>query len=172
MDEPVIRPAEDRDLGRITDIYNHYIETTHVSFDVAPWSLDERRKWFETRRQGSYPVLVATQDDRVVGAAWSGPFRPKRAYDGSAEATVMLEPDAKGRGVGTRLLAELLDALAQGPFHRAYAVIALPNEVSVALHKSLGFRSIGVQHEVGTKFGKRWSTEWFEYRLDSHGATD
>jgi phosphinothricin acetyltransferase len=101
----------------------------------------------------------------VVGAAWSSPFRPKAAYDTSVETTIVLDPAAIGRGLGKRLLAALLDELAAEDVHRAYAVIALPNDASIALHHRLGYRSLGIQNEVGRMYGKYWDTKLLERRF-------
>jgi phosphinothricin acetyltransferase len=161
-----IRAATDEDLPRLTEIYNHYIDGSHVSFDVDPWTLELRRAWFaKYARTGRYRVLVVETADGVVGAAWSSPFRPKAAYDTSVETTIVLDPAVIGRGLGSRLLTALLDELATEDVHRAYAVIALPNDASIALHHRLGYRSVGVQHEVGRMYGTYWDTELLERRF-------
>jgi phosphinothricin acetyltransferase len=68
--------------------------------------------------------------------------------------------------VGTALYAALFAALAEEDLHRAYAGVTLPNIASVALHRKIGFRSIGAFREVGRKFGTYWDVEWFEKPLD------
>jgi phosphinothricin acetyltransferase len=164
--DATIRAATDADLPRLTDIYNHYIDGSHVSFDVDPWTLEHRQEWFATYAPtGRYRVLVLETADGVVGAAWSSPFRPKAAYDTSVETTIVLDPAVIGRGLGKRLLTALLDELATEDVHRAYAIIALPNDASIALHHRLGYRSLGVQHEVGRMYGAYWDTELLEKRF-------
>jgi phosphinothricin acetyltransferase len=111
-------------------------------------------------------VLVAEAEGRIVGFAASGPYRRKAAYDTSVESTVCLLPGETGGGVGRRLMTRLLDDLAAAGAHRAYAIVALPNDPSVAFHLAMGFRSLGIQHEVGRKFDRYWSTELLEYRFD------
>lgn len=154
------------DLPRLTAIYNHYIDGSHVSFDVDPWTIERRREWFaKYTPTGRHRVLVVETADGVVGAAWSSPFRPKAAYDTSVETTIVLDPAAIGRGLGKRLLAALLDELAAEDVHRAYTVIALPNDASIALHHRLGYRSLGIQNEVGRMYGKYWDTKLLERRF-------
>ncbi len=162
-----IRHATAADVPRINDIYNHYIVETHVSFDFEPWSDERRLRWFESYdRDGRHPVLVAEIDGRIVGTSYAGPYRNKEAYATSVETTVVLDHSELGKGIGRALLAALLEELATHDVHRAYAIVALPNEASIEAHQALGYRSLGVQHEVGRKFGSYWSTELLEKRFD------
>ena len=161
-----VRPATADDLQDITRIYDCYIVDSHISFDVEPWSDDRRRGWWD-QHQG-HPrlvVLVATVDDVVVGAAYSSWYRPKVGYERSVETSIVLDPDHTGRGFGATLYTALLDELAVAGTHRAYAVVALPNGPSVALHHRLGFTDVGVEDECGYKLGRYWSTLTLEKRF-------
>jgi phosphinothricin acetyltransferase len=161
------RAATEADLPRLTEIYNHYIDGSHVSFDIDPWTIERRREWFaHYAATGRHRVLVLETNEGVGGAAWSSPFRPKAAYDTSVETTIVLDPAVVGRGLGRTLLTALLTELAGEDVHRAYAIIALPNDASIALHHRLGYRSLGIQHEVGRMYGRYWSTELLERRFD------
>lgn len=159
---PSIRHATSTDLDRITEIYNHYIVDSHVSFDAEPWTATRRRQWWE-HYEGR--VLVAEQNGVVVGAAYAGRYRHKEAYASSVETTVVLDPTVTGTGLGTALLAALIELLREQGAHRAYAIVALPNDASVAVHRKLGYREIGVLDEVGYKLGRYWSTMLMELHL-------
>ena len=162
-----IRSAEEADLQRLTEIYNYYVVNTPITFDLDPFSVEERRAWFlHYSTSGPHRLLIAETDGTAVGYVTSSRFRPKAAYETSVETTIYLAPEATGRGVGTALYAALFAALAEEDLHRAYAGVTLPNTASVALHRKVGFRSIGVYREVGRKFGKYWDVEWFEKPLD------
>lgn len=165
----MIRAATPDDLVAITELYNTTIVDSHVSFDTEPWTIEDRRSWWEAR-DAELRCLVAEEDGAVVGVAYSSWWRPKAAYRSTMETTVVLADDARGRGVGTQLLGALLEALATEGVHRAVAIIALPNDASVALHRKLGFRDVGTLTEVGTKLGRHWDTLLMEHRLDNHGA--
>jgi phosphinothricin acetyltransferase len=82
------------------------------------------------------------------------------------ETTIVLDTAFVRLGIGRRLLAELLDALGEASVHRAYAVVALPNDASIALHEALGYRRAGLFNESGFKFGRYWSTMILERRID------
>ncbi len=167
MAELVIRAATEADLPRLTDIYNHYVRETHSTFDTQAFSVDERRAWFDRfADSGRYRLLVGVAGDVIVGYASSQALRPKPAYDQSVETTVYLAPECLGLGHGRALYTALLEEMkALGNVHRIYGVIAMPNEASVRLHESLGFRHCATLNEVGYKFDRYWDTAWFELRL-------
>jgi phosphinothricin acetyltransferase len=162
-----IRLARESDLERLTEIYNYYVINTPITFDLEPFSVAERCEWFRHySASGPHRLLITETDGLVVGYVTSSRFRPKAAYETSVETTIYLAPEATGRGIGTDLYAALFAALAEEDLHRAYAGVTLPNTASIALHRKVGFRSIGVYREVGRKFGKYWDVEWFEKPLD------
>jgi phosphinothricin acetyltransferase len=107
-------------------------------------------------------VLVAVDDDRLVGFASSGQYRSRPAYDTSVMVSVYVDPGRTGRGIGTELLRALIEALRRVDVHRAVAGVTLPNPGSVALHRRLGFTEVGRFTEQGRKFGRYWDVAWFE----------
>ncbi|WP_327429412.1 GNAT family N-acetyltransferase [Streptomyces sp. NBC_01236] len=168
--EVQVRPGVESDLGALTDIYNHYVRETPITFDTAVFTPEERRSWLLSHPEdGPHRLMVATDADSqtILGYAASSAFRVKAAYDTSVEVSVYLAPDAGGRGVGTLLYEALFEALAGEDLHRAYAGIAQPegNEASVRLHERFGFRHVGTYREVGRKFGRYWDVAWYEKEL-------
>lgn len=164
--EITTRAAVAADLERINEIYNTTIVDSHVSFDTEPWTGGQREAWFAAREgHPLHQVWVAEVEGVVVGTAYAGPWRDKAAYADAVETTIVLEPGVTGQGVGTALYTALLNALANAGAHRAYVIVALPNDASIAMHHRLGFRTIGVLDEVGEKMGTRWSTELLEKHL-------
>ncbi|MEU8977529.1 N-acetyltransferase family protein [Streptomyces sp. NPDC048309] len=169
--EVQVRPGVEADLDALTDIYNHYVRETPITFDTAVFTPEERRSWLLSHPEdGPHRLMVATDTDSqaILGYATSSAFRPKPAYATSVEVTVYLAPHATGRGVGTLLYQALFAALADEDLHRAYAGIAQPerNEASVRLHERFGFRYVGTYREVGRKFGRYWDVGWYEKELD------
>ncbi|GAA0654133.1 GNAT family N-acetyltransferase [Streptomyces thermocarboxydovorans] len=167
--EVQVRPGCEGDLPALTELYNHYVRETPITFDTAPFTPEERRPWLLSHPiDGPHRLMVATGPDpgqRILGYATSSPFRPKPAYGTSVETTVYVAADAGGRGVGRLLYKALFDALAGENLHRAYAGITRPNEASTRLHARFGFRYVGTYREVGYKFGRYWDVAWYEKEL-------
>jgi phosphinothricin acetyltransferase len=159
-----IRPATLDDLEALTEIYNHYVVSSAITFDLHPFAAAERRAWFDDHgNSGPYRLLVATDDrGECVAYASSSRWRPKPAYNTTVEASVYCRPDACGRGLGTALYTALFAALDPESVHTIVAGVSLPNPASLALHSRLGFRPVGVFHAVGRKFDKFWDVAWFE----------
>ncbi|MFJ7012938.1 GNAT family N-acetyltransferase [Streptomyces albogriseolus] len=166
--EVQVRPGGEGDLVALTDLYNHYVRETAVTFDTEPFTPTERRPWLLSHPvDGPHRLMVATAagTGRVLGYATSSPFRPKPAYATSVETTVYVAPDAGRRGIGTLLYQALFDALADEGLHRAYAGVAQPNAASTRLHERFGFRHVGTYREAGHKFGRWWDVAWHEKEL-------
>src|SRR5207302_6630719 len=112
MDRVLIRPATRGDLARITEIYNHYVVHTPVTFDVEPYTVERRAAWFEQfALTGRYRLLVAEDTGVVVGYAGTMRFRVKPAYDTTVETTVYSSRETVGKGVGKKLYAALFEAI-------------------------------------------------------------
>ncbi|MFM9448753.1 GNAT family N-acetyltransferase [Streptomyces acidiscabies] len=166
--EVQVRPGVEADLAALTELYNHYVRETPITFDTAVFTVEERRPWLLSHPEdGPYRLMVATDTDsqEILGYATSSPYRPKAAYSTSVEVTVYVAPGAGGRGVGTLLYKALFEALAGEDLHRAYAGIAQPNEASTRLHERFGFQHLGTYREVGRKFGRYWDVAWYEKAL-------
>ncbi|MDN3293025.1 N-acetyltransferase family protein [Streptomyces ficellus] len=168
-EEVQVRPGAEGDLTALTDIYNHYVRETAITFDTVPFAPEQRRPWLRSHPEdGPHRLLVARDvrnAGRVLGYATSGPFRARPAYSTSVEVSAYLAPEAAGRGIGTLLYERLFEVLADEDVHRAYAGIALPNDASVRLHTRFGFRHVGTFGEVGRKFGRYWDVAWYEKTL-------
>jgi phosphinothricin acetyltransferase len=155
----VIRLAERRDAAGIRAVHNHYVTTSTALFDLVPRTLDEQVVWID-EHSGGHPAVVAVDPSAevpggVVGFGSLSPFRPRPAYAGSVEDSVYLLGSHHGRGIGRALLEELLRLAQAHGFHAVFARIAGGNEPSIALHAACGFDTVGVEREVGRKFG-RW----------------
>jgi phosphinothricin acetyltransferase len=158
-----VAAASVADLAAINDIYNHYVVSTAVTFDVEPTSMAWRREWFTGfAATGPHRLLVARRDGHPVGYADSARHRRRAAYDPSVETSVYVAPDLTGRGVGTALYEALLRELESEDVHRAFAGITMPNPASVRLHERFGFRHVGTFTEQGRKLGRYWDVAWFE----------
>lgn len=157
-----VRRAASSDVPAITDIYNHYVRETSITFDIEEHTIERRLAWFaQFRDTGPYQCFVAEHEGAVAGYACSTQFRPKAAYDTTVEVTIYLRPGQHGVGIGSALYQALFDALAAEDIHRAVAGITMPNDTSVSLHKKFGFVHRGSFSEVGRKFDRYWDVAWY-----------
>lgn len=128
-----------------------------------PTSLEERLQWAKAYSdKGPHRILVAEDKRRLLGCAYSSVYRTHPAFRETVETSIYLDPEARGRGVGTRLYESLFALLEQEPVHLAVAGIALPNEASVRLHKKVGFTEVGVFQEYAEVNGKYFSSIWLQ----------
>jgi L-amino acid N-acyltransferase YncA len=160
----LIRPATISDEAAMLSIYAPVVRETAISFEIEPPSLAEFEERVHKYSEG-WEWLVAELDDKVLGYANGSPHRERPAYRWSTETSAYVSPAARRQGVGKRLYKDLLLALTSRGFCNAYAGISLPNTASVALHQSVGFRSIGTFPAVGRKFGKWHDVAWFHCAL-------
>ncbi len=157
-----IRSGRPQDLPSLLEIYNHYVSSSHFTFDTSPVTFDERRTWFEKfRDHGPHRILVAEHDGTIAGYATSSPFHHKTVYARTVETGIYLSPDHCSRGLGSQLYGSLLDSLDAEPgIHRIYAGVIPPNEASMSLHLKLGFSVVGEFPEVSYKLGRYWGLCW------------
>ena len=161
----LIRPATDADLAAVKAIYDHQVLTGVATFDLEPPPEAYWRARFESTETGDH-LLVATEDDAVLGYAYSASYRSRPAYSRTREASVYLATEAIGRGIGRALYDDLLTRLRADGVHTVLAVIATPNPASEALHRACGFERVGVLPEVGHKFGRWIDTAFWSLVLE------
>jgi len=150
----LMRLARSSDAAAIRDIYNAEVMGSTVTFDLVPRTLEDQREWLEAR-SGALAVVVAEDDSgEVVGFASISPYRDRPAYSTTVEDSVYIRGDQRGKGLGRALLAEIVDVADKQGFHTVMARIVGHHTSSIELHRSLGFDVIGVEREVGRKFGK------------------
>lgn len=150
-----VRAATEADLPAILAIYNDAILTTTAVYQYEPHTLEMRRAWLHEKRSGGYPVLVAEETGEVVGFGNLGVWRAAAAYKYVVENSVYVAASHRGRGIGKRLLGDLIDEAKSLDVHAVIAVIDADNTISIALHESFGFERAAYFRQVGRKFG-RW----------------
>ena len=146
------RIARLEDAEAIRQINNIEVSTSTVTFDLVPRTLEDQVTWLQAR-SGAHVVVVAEDAGEVVGFASLSPFRARPAYNSTVESSVYVRSDQRGKGVGALLLNELVELAAQHGFHTAIARIVGGHEASIGLHRTVGFAQVGVEREVGRKFG-------------------
>jgi L-amino acid N-acyltransferase YncA len=149
-----LRVARQDDAEAICEIYNLEVLTSTVTFDLVPRSLEDQQAWL-AQRSGAYAAIVAHDGDEVVGFGSLSPYRDRPAYSTTVEDSVYVRRDRQGTGVGKLLLAELTRVATAHGFHALIARVVGGHDASIRLHESQGFEIVGVEREVGRKFG-RW----------------
>jgi phosphinothricin acetyltransferase len=149
-----LRRATVDDAEAIRSIYNVEVQTSTVTFDLMPRTIEEQQAWI-VDRSGAHVVIVATSGTDVVGFGSLSPFRSRPAYSTTVEDSVYVHHDHQGEGVGRAVLAELVRLAEVHGFHAVMARIVGGHATSIGLHSSQGFHVVGREREVGRKFG-RW----------------
>ena len=158
-----VRDATAADLPAMAAIYDEQVRTSVATFDTEPRGTAYLGEKLAGTDDGNVVLVACTAEGTLLGYAFSGPFRPRPAYAGTKEVSVYLAESARGRGLGRSLYAALLARLDAAPsVHTQVAVVALPNDASVALHRAMGFDQVGVLREVGHKFGRYVDTAWYQ----------
>jgi phosphinothricin acetyltransferase len=149
-----VRFAASGDAEAIRSIYNVEVTESTVTFDLVPRTLDEQLAWL-AEHDGVHPAVVAELDGEVVGFGSLAPYRSRPAYSTTVEDSVYVGRDSRGLGCGRAILSELVRLATLHGFHAMMARIVGGHEASIGLHRSCGFELVGVEREVGRKFG-RW----------------
>mgnify|MGYP000178540281 FL=1 len=152
----VIRPSEAADLPAITDIYGWNVLHGTGTFELdVPDQPEMARRRDDVLGKG-LSWLVAERGGVVLGYAYANHFRPRRAYRFCLEDSIYLADAARGQGVGTLLLAELVTRCEAAGARQMLAVIGdSANAGSIGVHRALGFEHTGILRSAGWKFG-RW----------------
>lgn len=147
-----IRHATFKDLAAILEIVNHAILNTTAIYDYDARTLEEQKSWLEEKQATGFPVLIAEQNNEVMGFGTFGSFRVKIGYRFTVEHSVYVSENAIGKGIGTLLLQKLIDLAREQNYHSMIGVIDASNSGSIAFHKKFGFVEAGVLKQAGYKF--------------------
>lgn len=152
----VVNCEHDRHAAAMLAIFNDAILNTTAIYDYQPRSLEWMRSWFDAKASGNFPIIGIENDaGELMGFASYGLFRAWAAYKYSVEHSVYVDARFRRRGVGFRLLQELIAAAEGQEYHLLIGGIDATNAASIRLHERLGFGHCGTFREVGYKFG-RW----------------
>jgi phosphinothricin acetyltransferase len=150
-----VRLATLEDAEAIRAIYNREVTGSTVTFDLVPRSLEDQQEWLR-RHAGAHPAVVVEGDDgEVVGFGSLSSYRSRPAYSTTVEDSVYVHHDHRGEGVGKLVLSELVRLAGVHGFHAVMARIVGGHHASISLHTGCGFELVGIEREVGRKFG-RW----------------
>jgi phosphinothricin acetyltransferase len=137
------------DLPEIVAIYNTTIASRQVTADVMPVTVDERRDWFAAHDPKVYPLYVA-HDAAGVMLGWLSysAFHPRAAYRATAELSIYLAPEARGQGLGSKLLEFAIQEAPRLGFEKLIGLIFGHNQPSLKLFERHSFKRYGELPEV------------------------
>lgn len=163
----IVRAGEPEDLDQVAEIYAHYVTTSAATFELTAPDREEWARRFAAVRDAGLPFLVAQDEGKIAGYAYCAPWRPRPAYRQTVEDSVYVAPWAAGRGIGGRLLDELLTRCGHAGVRQVIAVVAVTGDhaASLALHRKRGFADAGLLAGVGFKDGRWLDTHLFQRGL-------
>jgi phosphinothricin acetyltransferase len=166
-----VRDACESDIGAVQAIYAHHVRHGLASFEEVPPSRDELAHRRAAVLAAGLPYLVAELDGVVVGYSYATGYRSRAAYRHSIEDSVYVAHGLAQRGIGRALLRALIERCEHGPWRQMVAVIGdSGNAGSIALHRALGFETVGTLRAVGFKHG-RWVDSVLMQRALGSGDT-
>jgi phosphinothricin acetyltransferase len=161
-DARLLRDVKISDAGRITEIFNYYIENTVVTFDEEPITVKDTEQKIAGILEKHYPYIVYEEAGQITGYAYLNTWRPQSAYNITLETSVYLDARATGKGLGSMLYRELIARAHNMNIHSLMGVLAIPNEASRKLHEKFGFRIAGTFKETGYKFNRLIDVEYWQ----------
>jgi L-amino acid N-acyltransferase YncA len=168
--DPILRHVDPaRDAAACAAIYAPYVTVSAASFEERAPSTEELAARME-RTTRTHPWLVLEDAARVIGYAYASQHRPRAAYRWAADVGVYVDPVHQGRGAGRRLYTALLELMRAQGLRIACAGITLPNDASVALHRSVGFEPVGTFRAIGWKAGAWRDVSWWQLTLAPAGG--
>ena len=168
--DAVIRPVEACDAAAVAALYAPHITEGVASFELVPPNAAEMAGRIAATTR-THPWLVCElPGSGVAGYVYASVHNPRAAYQWSANVTVYVDAQHHRRGLGRALYTSLFAVLRLQGFYNAYGGITLPNAGSVGLHEAMGFRLVGVDREVGYKFGRWWDVGWWALELQPKPA--
>lgn len=161
----MIREASENDLKSILEIYNDAILNTTAIYAYKIQTLEEKKQWYEKKKQDGYPLLVFEENDKVVGFATFGPFREWPAYKYTIEHSIYVHKDYRKHGIATKLMKEIIKIANKREYATLVAGIDASNEGSIKMHEKMGFKYSGTVTKAGFKFGKWLDLAFYQLNL-------
>jgi len=161
----MIREASEKDLKDILEIYNDAILNTTAIYAYKVQTFEEKKQWYDKKRQDGYPLLVFEEDGRAVGFATFGPFREWPAYKYAIEHSIYVHKDYRNHGIASKLMKEIIRIANEREYATLVAGIDAANEVSIKMHENIGFEYSGTVTKAGFKFGKWLDLAFYQLNL-------
>ena len=159
-----IRFAEQQDILRIAEIYNHSIDDTLITTREPAHTYSERVRWFESR-DTRYKIMVICDGENVVGFGSLEPFSIRHCFKFVAECAIYIEPAYRGKGCATALIKKLIRVAESVGFYSLTITLFEINLSAIHLYTSLGFEQVGCYEHLGYYQGKLLDAMTFSKKL-------
>jgi phosphinothricin acetyltransferase len=159
-----IRPYRIEDAQAILDIINYNILNSTALYDYEPRSLENQIAIFDDKIKKGFPIIVATENEVVVGFGYYSEFRFREAYKFTVEHSVYAHPNHIGKGIGKLIMESLIDLAKAQKLHTMIGVIDSENQSSIDFHEKFGFEIVGTIKDSGFKFD-RWLHSVFMQKM-------
>ena len=133
------RDATLEDLPLIVEIYNSTISSRMVTADLEPVSVEDRKKWFEEHSPSSRPLWVIEEHGVICGWLSFQSFYGRPAYQHTAEMSIYLHENCRGKGIGKFIIQKAIDACPKLQIKTILGFIFGHNEPSLRLFTAFGF---------------------------------
>ena len=159
-----IRPYQTEDAQAILEIINYTILNSTALYDYEPRSLENQITIFDDKLKKGFPIIVAIENDVVVGFGYYSEFRFREAYKFTVEHSVYAHPNHIGKGIGKMIMENLLHLAKNQKLHTMIGVIDSENQSSIDFHEKFGFEIVGTIKDSGFKF-ERWLHSVFMQKM-------
>jgi len=147
------RLARFEDLPAIVSIYNSTVPSRQVTADTEPVSVESRHAWFAEHTPDKRPLWVAEENGEIIGWLSYSNFYGRPAYSGTAELSIYLREDARGKGLGRFFLQEAIAFAPKIKVHTLLGFIFGHNTPSLKLFEAFGFERWANMPRVATLDG-------------------
>lgn len=165
-----IRLATEADSTSILEIYTPFITDTVITFEYEVPTITAFSERI-ANIQKKYPWLVCEIDGKIVGYAYASQFAERAAFAWSVDFSIYINPKYHKRKIGKALYFSLFELLKLQGYYNVYAKITSPNIKSESLHKSLGFKPVGIYKNVAFKLGNWQDLICYELKLMDYPNT-
>lgn len=150
----MIRDATAEDAAAIAAFWNPWITGTAITFTPTAKTPDEIAAMIVARQAAGHAFLVAEAEGTLLGFASYAQFRGGIGYARTMEHSIILAPQARGRGAGRALLTATETHASAAGAHQMIGGISAENPEGQAFHAAMGYRLIATVPEAGFKFGR------------------
>ena len=160
----MIRYVDKEDAKQLVDIYNYYIENTAITFETESIDVIEMENRIKKKTLDN-PWIVYEENNKILGYAYVGKFNSKEAFNKTREVTIYVDKEELGKGIGSKLMNELIEKCKEYKFHLLISIITVPNAGSEILHEKFRFKRVGVLNDAGFKMNKLLDVAYWQLKI-------